>query len=37
MPAHQRVDVDVDADIGVLLQVADVGVVVVRGAIDAPS
>ena len=37
MPAHQRVHVDVDADIGVLLQVADVGLVAVRGAVDAPQ
>ena len=37
MPAQQLVDVDVDADRVVLLQVADVGVVAVRGAIDDPQ
>ena len=37
MPAHQRVDVDVDPDGGVLLEVADVGVVAVRGAVDDPQ
>ena len=32
--AHQMVDVDVDADIGILLQVADMGVVAIGRAID---
>ena len=37
MPAHQVVDVDVHADIGVLLQVADMGVVGVGAAVDQPQ
>src|SRR5664280_802960 len=37
MPAHQLVDVDVHADIGVLLQVADMGMVVIGAAVDQPQ
>ena len=34
MAAHQMVDVDVHPDVGVLLQIADMGVVAVGGAVD---
>ena len=37
MPAHQMVDVDVHADIGILLQIADMGVVGIGAAIDQPQ
>src|ERR1019366_9412084 len=37
MPAYQLVDVDVHADIGVLLQVADMGMVVIGAAVDQPQ
>ena len=37
MPAHQLVDVDVHADISVLLQVADMGMVVIGAAVDQPQ
>ena len=32
--AHQMIDIDVHADVGILLQVADMGMVAVGGAID---
>ena len=37
MPAHQLVDVDVHADIGVLLQVADMGMVGIGAAVHQPQ
>ena len=37
MPAHQMVDVDVHADVRILLQVADMGVVCICVAIDQPQ
>ena len=37
MPAHQLIDVDVDGDIRILLQVADMGAIGVGRAIDQPQ
>ena len=37
MPADQIVDIDVDVNVGVLLQIADVGAVAVGAAVNQPQ